>query len=66
VAVNRLPRGTFAPNRRLIVRGMEGHDRIETAGSVTQNVWLYGGPGNDHLKGGAGHDVLLGEEGDDL
>jgi Ca2+-binding RTX toxin-like protein len=45
--------------------GGAGNDVLRAAGSVTENMLLSGGAGNDYLVGGLGDDILIGGEGND-
>ncbi len=56
----------FNDASRIIVFGQAGDDDIQTAGSISLPVWLYGDAGDDRLKGGDADDVLVGGDGNDL
>lgn len=45
--------------------GGAGNDVLRAAGSVTENILLSGGAGNDYLVGGLGDDILIGGDGND-
>jgi autotransporter-associated beta strand protein len=57
--------GTFQPDERIFVYGFGGGDSVD-ASSVTYDVIMFGGPGNDRLIGGYGNDLIIGGDGDDL
>lgn len=50
----------------IAVHGLNGNDRIVIARTITQDVALVGGAGNDTLVGGNGDDTLDGGAGNDL
>jgi Ca2+-binding RTX toxin-like protein len=50
--------------RRIVVKGLDGDDRIDGSG-VSVALSLFGGNGNDALIGGFGVDDLHGEGGND-
>jgi predicted outer membrane repeat protein len=66
VFINGECQGTFTPTGRIVVYGQAGDDDIQVSSHVHQEVWLYGGPGDDRLKGGGGNNILIGGAGDDL
>lgn len=49
--------------RAIVVRGLEGHDRI-TVGPGLIGATLDGGPGRDTLTGGEGDDMFLSRDGE--
>src|SRR5207253_7933904 len=49
----------------IIVFGLDGNDDIKVQDKITNDAWLFGGKGNDHLHAGGGNSVLVGEAGDD-
>lgn len=51
---------------RVVIIGGNGDDRITIDSSVTQNMVVAGGVGNDKIFGGNGNDILIGGEGVDL
>jgi uncharacterized repeat protein (TIGR01451 family) len=55
----------FGPDARIVVYGGAGDDKIEVVGTLTRDVYFYGGAGNDSLSGGNGNDVLVGGDGND-
>lgn len=57
--------GTFQPDERIFVFGFDGGDSVD-ASSVTYDVIMLGGSGNDRLIGGYGNDLIIGGDGDDL
>jgi autotransporter-associated beta strand protein len=65
VVVNGVSQGSFSGAQRLIVRGGDGDDDIEAAGSVSFQVWLYGESGSDRLNAGSGGSLLIGGAGND-
>jgi Ca2+-binding RTX toxin-like protein len=58
---------TFGPlsDNRIIIRGGDGDDNIEVAGTINTPTWLFGEAGNDRLHAGANASVLLGGVGND-
>jgi Ca2+-binding RTX toxin-like protein len=73
VVVNGQVLGVFNPTGRIIAKGMDGNDTIESY-KLDRAVWYMGGNGNDtligtayndRLEGGAGTDVLHGNGGTD-
>jgi Ca2+-binding RTX toxin-like protein len=56
---------TFDNVTRIVADGGEGNDTIEIAASVTAEVELRGGAGNDTLTAGGGPAVLVGGDGND-
>lgn len=57
--------GTFNPDQRVFIFAGGGHDSVD-ASSVTRDVIMLGGDGNDSLLGGRGNDVIIGGAGNDL
>jgi hypothetical protein len=49
----------------IIIHGQAGNDVITVAASVTKDVTVYGGDGNDSITGGSGNNSLDGGAGDD-
>ncbi len=45
--------------------GGEGNDLLFNGSTISGNLYLNGGAGDDDLFGGAGYDTLIGEAGDD-
>ena len=73
VTMNGQALGAFNPTGRIIAKGMDGDDTIESY-KLDRAVWYMGGNGNDtlvgtayndRLEGGAGTDVLYGNGGTD-
>ena len=54
-----------APTGRIIVIGDSGDDNIQIAGGITNQAWLYGDGGADHIYGGGGASLIFGGGGDD-
>ena len=59
---------TDVPNTvdRIVVYGQGGNDSIQLSNNVSDNAFLYGGPGGTTLVGGGGNNVLVGGSGNDL
>jgi hypothetical protein len=57
--------GTFNPDQRVLIFAGGGGDSVD-ASSVTRDVIMFGGDGNDSLLGGRGNDVIVGGAGNDL
>jgi hypothetical protein len=49
----------------IVVYGLNGNDHIEIENKVTNDAWLFGGNGDDHLQAGGGNTLLLGGAGND-
>ncbi|MCE9556490.1 MAG: hypothetical protein K8T91_24335 [Planctomycetes bacterium] len=57
--------GDYSVSGGIYIQGFDGNDTITVDKSVTHDVMIWGGKGDDCLTGGSGCDVLLGEEGND-
>ena len=75
VTINGVSSGPYTPTGRIIIFGYGGDDWMQVAGSVPNEVWMYGDAGNDDLNlgngggiafGGDGNDKLLGGSGRDI
>ena len=51
---------------QVALEGGPGNNLIQVDRSVTRDMFLYGGPGNNTLIGGSGNDTLVGEPGNSV
>lgn len=55
-----------AASDRIVLNAGSGNDVISVDDSVTANLLLAGGTGNDFIYGGGGNEIIIGGAGDDL
>ena len=66
VNLNGVKTDVTSPFGRIVVYGQAGSDTIQVDKKVTNNAFLYAGPGGSYLQGGGGNNVLVGGTGNDI
>jgi Ca2+-binding RTX toxin-like protein len=56
----------WASVNQIVVNALAGNDAVTSYNSMTKNMVVHGGDGNDSIYGGGGNDTIYGDNGNDI